>query len=219
LKFVDIHTHIKQDGDLLQLLDLSGMQGAGVYSDTNFSLGIHPWYIKENLLNKELERIEKHIHAKSFLAIGECGLDKVCDTDWDLQNLVFQKQVFLSEKYKKPVLLHVVKAFNELVLLRKTLELKQVWIIHGFNGSPQLAEQLMGLGMYISFGAQLESSTSKASRSIGSVPIHRLFLETDTSALTIEAIYNLAARRLNMDVDKLKKQLWRNFKAVFQKDF
>lgn len=215
MKFVDIHTHKKQNLDAFQLFDLSDGKDINMGRKNYYSLGIHPWYIKESPLEQELERIEKHIQTKSFLAIGECGLDKVCDTALALQYFAFEKQILLSEKYKKPLILHIVKAYNELVRLKVALEPRQVWIVHGFNGSPQLAKQLIELGMYISFGAQLGNKVSKASKSIVSVPIHRIFLETDTSILTIKEIYRLAAERLNMDVDQLKKQLWQNFQAVF----
>ncbi len=215
MKYIDIHTHKKQNIDTIQLLDLSDEIDINTGRQNYYSLGIHPWYVKESMLDNELERIEKYIQTKSFLAIGECGIDKVCDTALELQSLAFKKQIFLSEKYKKPLILHIVKAFNELINLRIALKAKQVWIVHGFNGSPQLAKQLMELGMYISFGAQLDDDTSKASRSINSVSIRRVFLETDNSVFTIKEIYALAAERLNMDVDQLKKQLWQNYQTVF----
>jgi len=182
---------------------------------TLFSLGVHPWFVKANTLDKELKKIENHMNNDSFLAVGECGLDKVCDTDFDLQVSAFKKQIELAEKYKKPLVLHVVKAFNELVKLSLESKPKQIWIVHGFNGSPQLAKQLTDLGMCISFGSQLEKHISKASSSVKSVPINRLFLETDTSELSIQDVYALAAERLNTSVTQLQAQLWQNFQKVF----
>lgn len=182
---------------------------------TLFSLGVHPWFVKARTLDKELKKIENQMNNDSFLAIGECGLDKVCDTDFDLQIAAFKKQIELSEKYKKPLVLHVVKAFNELINIKRESKTKQIWIVHGFNGSPQLAKQLTDLGIYISFGSQLKKHISKASSSIKSIPINRLFLETDTSELTIQEIHTLAAERLNTSLTQLQGQLWKNFQKVF----
>lgn len=216
MKFVDIHTHRAKDSDTIQIIDFSEEQEVNIRISNYYSLGIHPWFVTESELDRELQKIENHISADFFLAVGECGLDKVCNTDFNLQLRAFEKQIALSEKYKKPLILHTVKAFNELIQIRLKSKIKQVWIVHGFNGNKQLAKQLTDLGMYISFGSQLGKSVSKASNSIGSVPIHRLFLETDTSEFRIEEIYALAAERLSIDVAQLQQQLWLNFQDVFQ---
>ena len=215
MKFVDIHTHRPKVSQAIQLVDLSNVKGIGSRINFYYSLGVHPWFVNENKLDKELQKIENHMRFSPFLAIGECGLDKICDTDFDLQIKAFEKQIALSEKYKKPLIIHVVKAFNELMQIRVASNVKQTWIVHGFNGSPQLANQLIDLGMYLSFGVKLNKSDTKASKSIGHIPINRLFLESDDSMIEIEAIYSIASERLQIDIDQLKAQLWLNFKSLF----
>lgn len=92
-----------------------------------------------------------------------------------LQLIAFEKQIALSEKYQKPLILHIVRAFNDLIRLRLDSKAKQVWIVHGFDGSPQLAKQLSDLGIYISFGFHLGKSISKACKSIGTIPFKSYF--------------------------------------------
>lgn len=132
-----------------------------------------------------------------------------------LQLIAFEKQIALSEKYQKPLILHIVRAFNDLIRLRLDSKAKQVWIVHGFDGSPQLAKQLSDLGIYISFGFHLGKSISKACKSIGTIPLSHIFLETDASELSIKEIYSLASERLNISVAQLQSQLWLNFQEVF----
>ncbi|MBN1650769.1 MAG: TatD family hydrolase, partial [Bacteroidales bacterium] len=91
----------------------------------------------------------------------------------------------------------------------------QVWIIHGFNGSPKLAKQLLDLGFHISFGSQLKNQNSKASKAISGIAPHRLFLETDTAELSIQEIYCLALRQLEISMEQLKRQIWINFETQF----
>ena len=219
VKYIDIHSHKKQDTDAIRIVDLSEELDANLRIKHYYSLGIHPWYIKESMLDEQLMKIEVHMNANSFLTIGECGLDKVCATGIELQLLAFKKQIALSEKYQKPLVLHVVKAYNDVMQLRLATGAKQTWIVHGFNGSPQLAKQLTDLGLYISFGSQLGKYGSKVCKSIASVPLNRLFLETDNSDYTIEDIYTLAAACLNMDKVQLRQHLRRNFQEVFRQDF
>lgn len=215
MKFVDIHTHAAWNPESIQIRDLSGLPLESPQMQNYYSMGLHPWFVKQNNFEQELQKIEKLIPDPSFLALGECGLDKVCGTDFMFQIDAFKRQIALSEKYEKPLILHVVKAFNEIIQLRKESKAQQSWIIHGFNGSPQLANQLSDLGMYVSFGAILRNNSSKASRSIQSIPTRKLFLETDDSEFTIDEVYMLASKHLNIDIEQLKNQISFNFQKMF----
>lgn len=213
--FVDIHTHAARDPGIIQIRDLS--QESFEYRSDNayYSMGIHPWFIQKKSLEQDLQKIEKLIQDTSFIALGECGLDKVCNTNFPNQIEALKRQILLSEKYGKPLILHIVKSYNELVLLRQLMNPRQVWIVHGFNGSPQLAAQLINSGMHISFGFQLQNVLSKASKSIQSVPIESVFLETDNSGFSIEKIYTFASKLLKMNVEQLQSQIKLNFENLF----
>jgi TatD DNase family protein len=77
--------------------------------------------------------IEEKLKDENCFALGECGLDKITASDFELQKVVFKKQIQLSEKHQKPLIIHCVKAHQELIEIKKELKPKQVWIFHGFN--------------------------------------------------------------------------------------
>ena len=107
-----------------------------------FSAGIHPWYIpahpEETL--KELDRLAASPFCK---AIGEAGLDKFVSTSLSLQRELFVRQAELAAAHRLPVIVHCVKAWDELLSARKDIPAAAVCIIHGFRGKPQLAESLL----------------------------------------------------------------------------
>ncbi|MBN1651807.1 MAG: TatD family hydrolase, partial [Bacteroidales bacterium] len=115
MKFVDIHTHAKFNPDFVQIRDLSTKYAEENYNPAYFSMGIHPWYVQEKTLFDDLQKLEAEMGNTAFLAIGECGLDKACQTNFDLQLKAFQMQIDLSQIFKKPIILHIVKAYNELM--------------------------------------------------------------------------------------------------------
>jgi len=215
LNYIDIHTHKIRKSANIQIVDISERVNVDIEICSHYSMGVHPWFVKEMDLDKKMQNIKSHIDKNSFLAIGECGLDKVCNVDFNIQLKAFKQQINLSEKYHKPLILHIVKSFNEIIQLRIATKAKQKWIVHGFNGSYQIAKQLIDMGFYISFGHKLYQQTSKASKSIKHLPLNRIFLETDNSEFAIEEVYALAAERLNIDVSLVQRQLLLNFIDIF----
>ena len=71
---------------------------------------------------------------EQFVAVGEAGFDKLTAAPMELQVRMFEKQVELSEKYRLPLIIHCVKAMDELLAVRKKLNPAQPWIWHGFRG-------------------------------------------------------------------------------------
>ena len=138
---IDFHTHTKNsDSTVFSVLNIYP-NSAKV--NVPFSIGIHPWYLTKNTLKKELSVIENSLQNKNCITLGECGLDRVAKIDFALQKEVFIQQIHLSETYKKPLIIHCVKAFDDLIAIKKELKPKQIWVLHGFNKSNQLAKSLL----------------------------------------------------------------------------
>ena len=93
----------------------------------------HPWYIDENRLENDMKTIEEKLQLSECLALGECGLDKRIEIPLNIQIEVFEKQIALAEKYQKPLVLHLVAAFDELIEIKKRLKINVPIIIHGFS--------------------------------------------------------------------------------------
>ena len=151
------------------------------------AVGIHPWYLTEEDFPLQTKWVENILKDKRVIALGESGLDKRCSTPFDLQLEAFRFMITLSEQKKFPIFIHCVKAFNEVIALKKNLKPEQKWIIHGFRGKKELAESLIKNGFILSFGEKYHSEA------LQTVPKGCILLETDNSSENISAIYEKAA--------------------------
>lgn len=190
IPFIDIHTH-RSDVD------------CGYYS-----YGIHPWYVN---VNPEMESLETMLKSGRLAAIGETGIDRMHQETIDLQLEVFERHILLSEQYQKPLVIHCVKATSDLLRLHKKHQPTQTWIIHGFNGTVEEARQLTERGICLSVGESIIYSNRKITKSLSSIPLEQLFLETDMSERTIQEIYEKAADLLDLSLAVLKQRIFTNF--------
>lgn len=231
---IDVHCHRPTDGPL-QIFSLDTHEcviadevvstllcrsngGAGsdrLAAEAYFSLGIHPWFIGWQEIESSMQMLDAACNDPKLLAIGECGLDKCIGTPFNQQIEVFIRQIELAERFGKPLVIHCVKAYNELMQIKKSRRTDSVWIVHGFAGKPELAGQLLRCGCYLSLGGALLNPRSPAGRSLTEMPLDRLFLETDTSDLPIGEIYATAAKILEIGEQTLRRQILNNFKRVF----
>lgn len=205
--FPDIHTHFHQRNSVSILNTHSSL-------DSLHSRGIHPWNVDENYKLK-LHELETDLQHPSCLALGEIGLDKVCTTDFKLQRKLFIKQIEYSEKYNLPVIIHCVKASNELFQLKKEIKPSQKWIWHGFN-KIQLLQQTLDIEIIPSFG-QAIMHNRPLQQEVSKLNSNQFLLETDSSILSIEAIYKTVANSRNYSLETLQKEQITNFKTIFTK--
>jgi len=187
--FVDIHTHNSHSPAFLAIQNITLLE-AESFLLTNekglFSVGFHPWFA-DAYSTDLFQKLEIYAADNRCIAIGECGLDKNSKVAFDTQLLVFEKQIILSEKNQKPLVIHCVGYYNELFELKKALNPTQLWIIHGFRGKPELAQQALNVGCALSFGERYNEESVRVT------PLDKLFVETDESTLSIETIYQQIA--------------------------
>ena len=181
-----------------------------------YSIGIHPWFISESRLESDLKTIEEKLKLPECLALGECGLDKRIDIPMTLQTKVFEQQIALAEKYQKPLVLHLVAAYQELIAIHKKRSIKVPVILHGFSKNEPTAKALLDCGFYLSFGKYLLRNPELAAV-FQSVPNDRFFLETDTIEETLEEVYTKAAMSKNISLPELQQQVAANWQKVFEK--
>jgi len=182
--------------------------------DLAFTYGIHPWYLDESNHNRLLASVIKTAADALVIAVGEAGFDKIKGPSMDLQRKTFEEQVIIAEELKKPVVIHCVRAWDELLRAHKRLHPKLPWLVHGFRGNKDLAMQLISKGMYISFWFEfiLKPESSELVRSL---PKDRIFLETDGAEVDIRDIYNKVSGDLGLELNGLKKLILDNFKRFF----
>lgn len=209
--FINIHTHSQLYDAQVEIVNLFVGKG----ERTNFySYGIHPWYVKDDYAY-ELDHLRNIAKEKRCIAIGECGLDKMSSVDFALQQEVFEEQIKLANELNKPLIIHCVKAFNELINCLNLNDNKVPVIIHGFNNNENIARILKEQGYYFSFGKALLGYESNAAKAIKTVGRKVFFLENDDADLSIKYVYRKASELLGIDEEIIKLQMVENFKSVF----
>lgn len=203
ISFIDTHSHYQDkafDGDRYELLERihreNGVRSVIVIgydipsSETAVEMaerldfvfaavGVHPEEcndIPENWLD-EVRRLAAH---EKVCAIGEIGLDYHYEGyDKKRQEIVFRRQLELAKELKKPVSVHVRDASED--SLRILSDYGQTdGVMHCFAGSAETAEQVLKLGMHISFtGVLTFKNAKKALKALERVPLDRLLTETD----------------------------------------
>ena len=182
------------------------LQGERVIQDGIDTQGRHPWKLNPNNTSSP-----HHSITPSLLAIGESGLDRLCDTPYDLQLQVFREEVQRSETIEKPLFLHCVRAIDDMLHIRKELNAHQPWIWHGYRGNAQQLEQLLKLGgFYFSFGIHYNKQALLA------CPLDRLLLETDeNTTIPIADHYAKVAHLKGISLEELVQQMHENFHTLF----
>ena len=105
------------------------------------SYGIHPCRI-EGDGEAQWSALLRCVGQPECVAIGEAGLDRLSPIAMSLQTTLFERQAVLAEQWRKPLIVHCVKAWEELLACRKRLRPEQPWVIHGFRAKEPLARQL-----------------------------------------------------------------------------
>jgi TatD DNase family protein len=214
MHYFNLHTHhFSNHADVVELVNQYPQEFDATIPF--YSIGIHPWFIMENRIESDLAIIESKMNNSNCLAVGECGLDKRIEIPFELQKNVFERQLLLAEQFQKPVVIHCVAAFQELIEIKNKLKISVPILIHGFSKNEQVAKQLLANGCYISFGKYLLQMPELKSV-FCAMPNDRFFLETDTSEQTIQEVYALACQYKGVSVEAMQQQVNKNFKQIFQ---
>ena len=208
----DIHSHNVSDMHEYKINSfcMKDKDTIDFISAKQISIGIHPWYVTKDDIKEQTEWIKQTaINDKRVIAIGECGTDKLCNTDMNLQNEAFCNCITLSEELELPLIIHSVKTSDEIIRLRKSIKPKQAWIIHGFRGKPEQTFQYISNGFYLSFGKSYNTESIKIT------PHDRLLFETDEYTGSITEIIANAAEALDIPTDKILNIISENAKRLF----
>ena len=191
----------------------------GIYNSTPeekipehyFSVGIHPQNIHEDW-EKDLESLKIISQNPKCLAIGECGLDALVNIDENLQKKVFEAQILWANQIQKPVIIHCVKRFQELIPFQKIAKIPL--IIHGFNKKKAIADEMLKHGFYLSFGKSVLHNLSLQT-TLKEIPLEKIFLETDDADFDIAELYQKAAEIREISVEEVQKVITKNLGFCF----
>lgn len=152
------------------------------------SVGVHPEEVG-NLMESDMDYLEKMSEHKKVKAIGEIGLDYYYDdVERDIQKHWFYRQIELAEKVGLPIIVHDRDAHGDCMEILKSFDMKKIGgVMHCFSGSAEMASELVEMGMYIGFGGVVTfKNAKKVRKALETVPLDKILIETDCPYLAPE---------------------------------
>ncbi|MET3537765.1 TatD family hydrolase [Chryseobacterium limigenitum] len=205
MDFFDFHHHKKNVTYGIYNLDINNIP-----PDSLYSIGIHPQDISIESIDNQINWLQSNITENCF-AIGECGLDSFVEIDQKIQEDVFLSQIKISNEVKKPLIIHCVRKFYEVISFKKRAE--QAMIIHGFNKKQSIAEDLLKNNFYLSFGKAVLYNLS-LQNILKITPLDKIFLETDNEYFNIEDLYQKTSELKGISLEKLNEQIVENLETI-----
>lgn len=173
-----------------------------------FSTSYYPW-----VDSWSSELLYAWCQSEKCKAIGETGLDKRYPLSPQIE--LFDIHIEISQTVNKPLIIHCVKAYNEVLERLRFHNYHRPVLFHGYNKSYELAKQLIAKGHILSFGAAILNH-SKLYKTIQTCPLSQLAIESDNNKyLDIEVLYSHIASIRTMDVAQLTLALQTNFKTFY----
>lgn len=230
---LDLHRHWKfpggdaapclpagTDGTVLQLTP-ELVRLAEALPGQMFSVGLHPWDIPADgdATQRQVAAVAQAARLPNVRLIGETGLDSLRkdllpEAAYGRQEAVLARHADIAEEVRKPLLLHVVRRYGDILRIYRVRRPAVPWIVHGFGRGPELMRQLTDAGLYVSFGAALLNRPQTA-EAWAAADIRRVFLETDDRDVDISDIYGAAARIRHTTVAELQRLIDLNFAGLY----
>ncbi len=197
------------------------------------SYGIHPqspalW--DKTFIEKELSFIENLLAEKKIIAIGECGFDFFTPefkSTAPEQEIVFNEQLFLAQKYNVPIVLHLRKSIEKIFTYSRELKKLPAVIFHSFPGTLREAQSLQnhGINAFFSFGKPILNGKKASIDCVQNLPIQNILFETDAPYQTlkdeketlpsdIKKVYQRACELCGLSIEDLCEKIFINFKSA-----
>lgn len=147
-------------------------------------MGLHPTSVKDNY-KEELKHVEALLAKRSFIAIGEIGIDLYWDTSTlNIQQEAFKQQIQLAKKYKLPIVIHCRNAFDEIFEILETEKEDDLFgIFHCFTGTIEQAHQAISYNMKLGIGGVVTFKNGKIDQFLNQIDLKHIVLETDSPYL------------------------------------
>lgn len=205
MEFFDFHHHDFNKKNGIYNLKLNEIPPANY-----FSAGIHPQDISDRF-EEDFLWLKTIVKLENCVAIGECGLDGLVEIDENLQNEIFQKQIELANEIRKPIIIHCVKRFSQLIHFKK--KSKVPMIVHGFNKRKTIGDEMLKNEFCLSFGKSALYNVNLQDF-LKEIPIDQLFLETDSADFEIKDLYYKIAELKSCRIEDFQKKIKENLKNL-----
>lgn len=152
-----------------------------------WSAGIHPYYSDQGT-KQVFDGLKACAAHPQCVAIGEVGLDYAKSTiSPDVQKACFVSAIELALALDKPLVIHCRNAYADMIpLLKKFFPRagKPPGVIHCFSGTDSDARAVLQMGFFVGVDGPLTYPSAKVLRGVmGSIPLERIVLETDSPYL------------------------------------
>jgi TatD DNase family protein len=212
--YLNIHSHAHSDFHENVIYSFDAIEWAKLaLSPPRMSVGLHPWYVDPLQYAQQMQALEIALEDKHCVLLGECGLDRLKGPPISFQWQALDDQTELALQHNKPMIFHCVRAFDLLLGFRKKPQAHIPMIVHGFRGTPELAQQLTRKGFYLSFGPPILQNPDKA-RHLFEQLHQPFFLETDEHPMPIDQFYTEIANLLKIDLEELKDRIFAAWKLI-----
>lgn len=197
--------------------------------NVHLMMGLHPTSVKDNY-KQELSFVASELQRRSFVAIGEIGIDLYWDkSTLGIQQEAFQYQIQLAKKYKLPINIHCREAFDEVfevLELERAMDLRGIF--HCFSGTEQQALQAIDLQMKLGIGGVVTFKNGKIDQFLDKISMEHIVLETDSPYLApvpyrgkrnesayIVNVAEKVAEIYTVSIEEVAKTTTANSRAVF----
>ncbi len=222
------------------------------YEGLSYAAGIHPHWIEHQpwfqqhqeqllgsatrdtiaaLIRQEIQHPANGISA-ACVAVGECGLDNRIATSLAMQQQLVEIHIDVANQLQKPLIIHCVRAHNELLALLKKCKANYGGVIHAFSGSYEIAQQYTALGFYLGVGGTITYERAQKTRAaLAKIPLEYLVLETDAPDMPLQGrqgqrnspeyipqVAQVLAELRGVDTAEIASATWKNTLALFHRN-
>jgi len=215
---IDIHTHRtkpENNETIVHSINLTKALDKNLLESTKFTIGLHPWWIDQVSKEEALKTINQYLSHKNCLGLGEIGLDRAIETPIQTQVILVKKQIELAIKHKTPfIMLHCVRAYDELFQLIKKSAYQGKVVFHDYNGNQEITHKLLKAGCYFSYGKKLFEPLTKGHKSLSIIPLENLFLETDEHNFRIQECYERLSELKSAEFEEIESMISESFSKL-----
>ena len=149
------------------------------------AVGVHPEDC-DGFQDSDLTELRQLLERPKVVAIGEIGLDYYWaeNPPRELQQQVLRSQLALARELRLPVIFHDRDAHGDSLAIVKEFP-DVTGVFHCFSGSPEMAQELLGMGWYLGFDGPVTYKNARRAPEVAAVtPLERMLIETDSPYMT-----------------------------------
>ncbi len=213
---INAHTHTPSNDSVVSW-DVLGKRNQTYQKSGKilYSASIHPWDAELVNPNEVPNLLQACFEEMQPVAIGECGLDRVCKVSFQKQVAIFKLLLSFANEKNLPVIIHSVKSWSDMFnICSKFGNLR--YILHDFRANELQTRKLLEFDTYFSFGKVFDNPTKKLHDSISIIPKERILIETDDSSLPVEHFLKRICVVLQVNKEDFRKQIISNTQRAFR---